>query len=439
MTITQNLTEEERQTIEAAKHILAQTVGDIVSDHKEAVTAMQDERLLADFADRLTPEDYEEVFKKPAPDKLREALKMPTKTKNDRALRAIYVASCFDSVPDFIRIYEAITPSGFMSMPTSSATFAVAKTMNLLQHGRLSDLKWTSHGDYICTEFPSDKGLTTIRLKNTELINEIIGKEQKNGDGKGRKNGDLLKMFAYILIKCNEQYFNNPVVIDIHDLVKVGMYCDYTQAYRSFDKYMKIIYETYDYSIYIKRGSSEKETGVGMGHGFISRWYRNPGSSMAEIYIDNNFDTDLLFEYYTILPQWSFKLSPNAFALLAYIFRQARQEQNCENIAKNGSYNIGIESIRSYMGLPKDTEKDAYNKIRRPIEAAINDLEKAINENKDDNIKLVPFVKGEDILTAKTKAWLAKGYIKITLLGNYKSYLTDLYKRKIKRTEEAKK
>jgi len=438
MTITQNLTEDERQTIEAAGHILAQTVGDIVSDHKEAVAAMQDERLLADFADRLTPEDYEEVFKKPAPDKLREALKMPTKTKNDRALRAIYVASCFDSVPDFIRIYEAITPSGFMSMPTSSATFAVAKTMNLLQHGRLSDLKWTKHGDYICAEFPSDKGSTTIRLKNTELINEIIGKERKNGDGKGRKNGDLLKMFAYILIKCNEQHFNNPVVIDIHDLVKVGMYCDYTQAYRSFDKYMKIIYETYDYSIYIKRGSSEKETGVGMGHGFISRWNRNPGSSMAEIYIDNNFDTDLLFEYYTILPQWSFKLSPNAFALLAYIFRQARQEQNCENIAKNGSYNISIESIRSYMGLPKDAEKDAYNKIRRPIEAAVNDLEKAINENKDNNIKLVPFVKGEDILTAKTKAWLAKGYIKITLLGNYKSYFTDLYKRKIKRIEEAK-
>ena len=437
MTITQNLTEDERQTIEAAGHILTQTVGDIVSDHKEAVTAMQDERLLADFADRLTPEDYEEIFKKPAPDQLREALKMPTKTKNDRALRAIYVASCFDSVPDFIRIYEAITPSGFMSMPTSSATFAVAKTMNLLQRGRLSDLKWTSHGDYICTEFPSDKGLTTIRLKNTELINEIIGKERKGR--KGQKNGDLLKMFAYILIKCNEQHFNNPVVIDIHDLVKVGMYCDYTQAYRSFDKYMKIIYEAYDYSIYIKRGSSDKETGVGMGHGFISRWNRNPGSSTAEIYIDNNFDTDLLFEYYTILPQWSFKLSQNAFALLAYIFRQARQEQNCENIAKNGSYNIGIESIRSYMGLPKDTEKDAYNKIRRPIEAAINDLEKAINENKDDNIKLVPFVKGEDILTAKTKAWLAKGYIKITLLGNYKSYFTDLYKRKIKRIEEAKK
>lgn len=41
MTITQNLTEDERQTIEAAGHILAQTVGDIVSDHKEAVAAIQ--------------------------------------------------------------------------------------------------------------------------------------------------------------------------------------------------------------------------------------------------------------------------------------------------------------------------------------------------------------------------------------------------------------
>lgn len=416
---------------------IVRTVGDIVSDHKEAVAAMQDERLLIEFADRLTPEDYENVFKTPVPDKLREALKMPARTKNDRSLKALFVASCFDSVPDFIKIYEAITPGGLLKMPTSQATFALAKTMNMMQHGSLSDLQWEARGDYIYTTFFSGNTETTIRFRNTELIKEIMGKGQKDKKGKkGRKNGDLLKMFAYILIKCNEQHLNNPVVIDMYDLVKVGMYCDYIQACRSFDNYMEIIYEAFDYKICTKRGSSEKETGAGMGHGFISSWNRETGSSIGEIYIDNNFDTDLLFEFYTILPQWSFKLSPNAFTLLAYIFRQARQ--NCESIAKEGRYNIGIDSLREYMGLQEYSGKDDYNKIRRPIEEAINRLESAISENKDDNIKLEPFVRGEDILTAKTKAWLSKGFIKITLLGNYKSYFTGIHDSKMRKIEAAK-
>ena len=440
MTTIENMTEEEKKAAEAAANNLSQTVGDIVRDHKEAVEAMQDERLLIDFADRLTLEDYENVFKTPAPDKLREALKMPTRTKNDRKLKAIFVASCFDSVPDFIKIYEAITPGGLLKVPTSQATFALAKTMNMLQHKRLNDLQWEIRGNYIYTTFSGGDSETIVGIRNTELINEIIGKGQKDGKGqkggKGRKNGDLLKVFTYVLIKCNEQHLKNPIIVDIHDLVKVGMYCDYAQASRSFDSYMNIIYEAFDYKIYTKRGNSTKETGVDMGHGFILRYKRETGSPLAEIYINNDFDMDLLFEFYTILPQWSFKLSPNAFALLAYIFRQARQ--NCESIAKEGRYNIGIDSAREYMGLPEYSGKDDYNKIRLPIEEAINRIENAISENKDDNIKLEPFVRGEDILTSKTKAWLSKGFIKITLLGNYKSYFSGIHDSKIRKIEEAK-
>ena len=406
------------------------TAAEFQQKHAEAITVLYgagyDEQRLA-FIERLTLKDYADILKKEAPEGLREALELPAKKPTDCEKKIASIYSYFD-LWELVEIYERITPQNSFFLPTSPATFALNKVYGSLQRGTIKTLfidaiREASEDERkkdITYTYKSGNDTITTTVKSKELLCELFADKKTS---QGRKNGDLLKMFSYVLIECNKQSFKSPVMFNIHDLVDIGMYNDYAQASRSFDKYMDIIYNGFDYRIYKKRGNSEKETGVGQGHGFISSYFRD--GSVVTINVDSGFDTSLLTEFYTLLPKWAFSLSPNAFDLIRYIFRRARQE--CKNIATKGSFNISMEKLSEYMGLPAYSGKDDYNRIRKPIEEALLRVENAILSNNDNDIKLEPYIKGEDIVKAKIKKWLFEGYIQVKLSGEYATYFSRFY------------
>lgn len=373
------------------------------------------------FIDQMTVDDYERVLDKAAPAGLAEALAIQAKTPSDYEQKMFAVYDLFD-LWELIEVYERTHPQGVNILPTSPTTHLINKTFAAIVSGRLPAA--TKGTELTFVESKENNSLTIVQRGKSDVIQFTIKDKDLycmlQNKRNGRKYRDLRKMFAFILITCNDQGFNSPVVFNIHDLVTAGMYSDYVAARRGFETYMPRIYSGLDYSIKRKRGKSITESGIGEGHGFISSYELPPGSSTVTINIDSNFDIRTLAEFFTILPKWALALDPNPYSLIDYVFTRGRQE--CDKIAATGSFNIGFDALRDYLGLPEYAGKDDYNRIKRPIMSALEKVEDAILLNDDKNIKLTPMLRGGDVTTAQMREWLFNGYIQVELSGHYAEY-----------------
>ena len=141
------------------------------------------------------------------------------------------------------------------------------------------------------------------------------------------------------------------------------------------------------------------------------------------------------------MPVESYKaLNDNSYTLLDYIFYMARQTQNSANIKKQGFFNISMDAIRQYMGLPAPKEAGRFPKkrIADPIEKAITEIE--VNQ-KEISIKITPTYYGD---YENIDAYLSS-YLKIELDEVANEYMIDRanalekeIKKELKRIEKAK-
>lgn len=268
------------------------------------------------------------------------------------------------------------------------------------------------------------KGETKIFIELTDL--------QKFSD----TNKTAKKFFFYNLIKINEQAYCNGelrqdfITYSLQELVNLGFYSDVRNARRGF-KAARNALSSITVSGTIKRG--KKEIYCGWELLFTGGSIYN---GLCKVFINERLNWDFLTAYFTLLPRYAFALSNRSFDLVSYISYLARQQDKLSKIKKQDYFNISLLSIHAKLGLPTIEESKKKKKptqlIKQPIEEALQEI---ASHDKGQNIKAEIIADNN----ASVEEWLKTGYLKVTLIGEYKQKLIELQTKKEKAIETAEK
>lgn len=234
------------------------------------------------------------------------------------------------------------------------------------------------------------------------------------------RNKTFLKIFVFTCQKIAQQ--NNPraVRFSLSELVTTGMYSSTDTARRA----VKTFFQQQSKVQFFKTIKSKGQRSEGGGFLFYNYDISNGYVTLS---INENFPlVPILAEQYTVFPRFAYSLGTNAFSLTHYIFTLARQ--NTKSLADGGTFNISMEAIRNYLGLPTVKELSAssrhYDLITGPIERAIEEIEEAALKAKDEydgTLTITPYtVEGKGI-----NEWL-DGYITVGLSGEYAKAFTAI-------------
>lgn len=253
-------------------------------------------------------------------------------------------------------------------------------------------------------------------------INKFIG-----------SNKTAKKMFVLALIKINEQAVfdgklsRDCVTFPLSELVENGFYKTMQSARKGFLAGMNALSD-------IKIGgeflitAKDKISFVGL-HPFRPSFIRN---NQCYICLESLFDWKSLTCFFTILPQYYFKLSNRAGDLLYYIFYLARQRT--KDIEQKGYFTISMRAIHNCLYLPDEKEsKNPTRDIRAPIDEALEQIE-TLHSLYYNNTELSLLVVGDDITNISD--FLNNGYLKVELKGAFASPFIDLSKKTKKRIEK---
>jgi len=280
------------------------------------------------------------------------------------------------------------------------------------------------------------KGSTRFTRKNKTKENTAIVEIQQADNILKRSGGTFSKVFLFTLQKMAAQGFPLEVAYNLQEMVNLGMYSSTSnagRAVRDFFEQQKLT--TLKGTIKDGKKTIKEEGGVLFYH------YRLE-NGIAILTANDKFNMEFLAPYYTIFPRFAYALSENAFTLISYIFFLARQSTNTKKIKETGTFTIGLDSVRDYMGLlaPEEVKNRKHReKIINPIEAAIEEIEEAArNEPEAQEYGFTITPRGTD--TTKIYEWL-QGSLEIGLKKEFAETFIRIAtekERKMKDYERAK-
>ena len=310
--------------------------------------------------------------------------------------------------------------NSFYSVPTSPAT---ASVLTVLGSGRdklpsiKNRVRNVNHSQQIEVLQNGVKRKVTISSNNATVTLELADIEKLTGSNKTAK-----KLFIFNLIKMNEQAYSGKVLrrnymqFPLQELQDIGFYNTPQSARKGFNSGMDILT-----SIKLKGSMKQgkKEISTALEVLFTGAHIKN---GVCTVFINERVDWTFIASFYTILPQYSFKLSNRAFDLILYVFYLARQ--NLKQIQKKGYFNISLRALQNQLQLPSEVgNKDPQRTIKEPIERAIEEI---MDYSDSTEFMIEPIVDNNAPITA----YLNKGYIKITLVGSYGNNFIELSKTK---------
>ena len=310
----------------------------------------------------------------------------------------------------------------FYSIPTSPATDIIFKVLGT--HGKpesfIAANKKVNHSQEIdvLVDENSNKRQVIVKKGLSAVTLEISDIEKLTGNNKAAK-----KMFAFVLIKVNEQACTNGVLtrnyirFPLSELTDIEYYSCPQSARKGFKAAMDIL-TSIKVMGKLHKGKNRKAEQSTLEVMFTEAYIKN---SICTVFLNERIDWSFIFAFYTILPKYYFALPNRAGDLLYYIFYLARQ--NVRKIDEQGYFTISMSAIQQRLGLPDagDT-KNPQRDIINAIEAAIEAIE---NHNKDPAFIITP-VYGKH---ASTTALLNNSYLKITLHGQYANDFIKLSKK----------
>lgn len=246
----------------------------------------------------------------------------------------------------------------------------------------------------------------TITIINKELIQSTTA----------------MKLFVFLLAKANQQHFNPVISFPLQDLVSIGMYSNITNARAGFKNHISAV-QSLQIAGNMKKGKRHiKQTGG------VLFYNHDIDQNNVKVWVNENFDIEFLASYYTMLPVWAWALSDNSFEILLYAFMKSRTE-------RSDKFNISLSIIREKLTLPTREEYALKGKkwkpgqyVKKPIIDAISGIKAAIDANKDANISIQEHYIVND---ANLDDWL-KGYISVSLAGDYSAKLMQIREKQIK-------
>lgn len=317
--------------------------------------------------------------------------------------------------------------SGFYSVPTSPATDTVLKVLCSGKDNLSSfkaRIKQVNHSQEIEVLQGGSKRQVTVKSNVSSVTLELADIEKLTGSNKTSK-----KLFIFTLIKMNEQAYSNGVLrrnylqFPLQELQDIGFYNTIRSARKGFKDGMDIL-TSLKLKGSMKQGKKEVATALE-----ILFTGANIKKSTCTVFLNERINWGFIATYYTILPSYSFKLSNKAFDLILYIFYLARQ--NLKKIENNGYFTISLKALQNQLQLPQESVNPARD-IKKPIEDAIAEIMRYSHKTEF-------FIELVVDNNAPIAAYLANGYIKVSLKGRYAEKFIELSKNKTKQIHTAQK
>lgn len=294
----------------------------------------------------------------------------------------------------------------FYKIPSGPATALVKKILNnpsRVTSPRRGQIKQTTHRqtkDSIITY----KGKDSILTATLEQTKELFTRKIQNG----------AKVWNFLMEKLNEQHRPEIITFTPTDLISRGIYANKDSTVKGLNNvFSKMYYISLEGEMTEYNGKKKTNQSYGKSR-LIAAYkvnYTNCEVAITPLIRNNT-------QAITILPTWAYTLNDNAYMLLDYIYYLARQEHR--NIKDKGHFNISLEAIRNYMGLPtvKKAMKHQEQLIQRPIEKAIEEIE---NTQSGADIKITPLFKYDPHTVTD---WL-QGWIQIELGEEARTYMEE--------------
>jgi len=251
----------------------------------------------------------------------------------------------------------------------------------------------------------------TIELEN---IKNLFSGKARNG----------AKVFTFLCQKLNEQSYKEITHFSLSELVDNGIYKTKNTAYKGLKNILDTLYSVSIEAVVTEyQGGNKKEVRNRKARLIAERdvtW------NLCQVSFPPIMREGM--KHITILPQWSYTLSDNAFMLLDYVYTLARQRTI--DVKNKGYFTISLEAARIHLGLPtiEEAGKDPGKRIKNVIESALEEIEAArdIADKEKDNAEearksllITPIF---DYGTDSTKEYL-KGYLKVELDENAQEYM----------------
>ena len=307
----------------------------------------------------------------------------------------------------------------YNTLPSSAITNVVKRFMNSptrlesQKSGQISSEEHYYTGDLTITYKGKDEQCTL----SIDQFREYFSKRVQNG----------AKIFNFLLQKLNEQNYEENTAFQLSDLVDAGIYANKDSAYKGLKNVLdKLMHVHIEGKIKFYEGRKRKEAFNTKTVLVASRTISYTQCIVTLPPIIRNFS-----RYIAILPQWAYSLqSENAYMLIDYIYYLARQ--NTEKIAKQGCFNIGLDTVRAHLGLPApdNIRNSRYSQqIIEPIERAVTDIE---DRQEGSEIKITPVYKAD----YKNIHEYLDGYLEIRLSGQAFTYMKQLAVKKEKKAKQ---
>lgn len=280
------------------------------------------------------------------------------------------------------------------------------------------------------------KNLTIYTRTNKTNKNTSIIEIRQAKNFLKRSGGTFSKVFLFTLQKMASQGFPLEVAFNLQEMVDLGMYSNTSNAWRAVRDFYEQQQQT------TLKGTIKKGKKTIKEEGGIIFYNYDLENGIAILSVNDKLNMEFLAPYYTIFPRFAYALSENAFSLISYIFFLARQSSNTKKIKETGTFSIGLDAVRDYMGLlaPADVKNRKYReKIINPIEAAIEEIEEAAKkepEAQEYGFTITP--RGTE--TTKIYEWL-QGSLEIGLKKEFAERFIQIASekdKKIKNMERAK-
>ena len=308
--------------------------------------------------------------------------------------------------------------SHFLGIPSTPGTNAVMSFF-----GNASDLetykkrfKKINHNTNI--EILENRSARKIITKNedTELVIEI-----DDIDTFTKNNKSVKKIFLYILYKLSQQqiiqnlFEDLSIEFNLQELVSLGLYQNMDTARVGF-KNAKTILTSLKVEGLIKDKNTKKAIGEGTSVLFTNAFIIK-GTCIFTLNKFINWPVFALL-YFAPIPTTYFALPSTPSDLMYLVFTQARMRK--KELKDKGFFTLKLRTVQQALGLiSEEKTKSPTDKIKKPILEAIEVVNSAEN-NPDFHIS-IDYDKNGTI-----KDFLDKGFITISMKGNYSKHLIQI-------------
>ncbi len=307
--------------------------------------------------------------------------------------------------------YSTVEDKLFYNLPTSPTVDIIMKTLEyapdltrlnvrnkIVNHSQTIEVKGNKCGNIRVTESAQTSSVT-LDFAN---VDSIIS-----------SNKPAKKLFIFALIKINAQAFSGGLLkreyiqFPLRELIDIGFYKSSQSARVGFRAASNVL-TSLKISGVLRKGKNNTIEQSTIEVLFTGASIKN---GTCTIHLNERVNWSLVAAFYTIIPNYYFKLSNRASDLLYYIFYMARQ--HIREIEESGCFNISLRAVHFRLKLPSvKGNKDPQRTIKEPIEAAIVNIE---DNNNDLDFTITPIYNIEDPISD----FLDNGYLKIELKNKY--------------------